>query len=234
MILALLLGCNPLPDVIAMTGTVWDEPYEGGHAVAGAAIAVLDDGYAAFDDQAADADGAFTVDLPAGVPFFLTVSAEGFVPTAFSGTAGIYDFEAPAGYPWVASEAWMDELRADFSACPTVGAEGTVGAGEVRGFVSDVAYDDLPLVLTATARAFASDGNEYAACYLDDEGASSADATETGDTGRFAIFGVPAGEVVVDVRYTDPGGTVPVELFRFVAPEQGLVPLYPALVDLGY
>lgn len=234
MMLVLLFGCNPLPDTVVMTGVVGDTPYGGGGVVGGASVEILDDAHASLDTQTADAAGAFSVDVPAGVPFFVVVSAEGHVPTGFSGTAGLYDFVAPEGYPWAASEAWLAQLRADFAACPTVGAAGAVVAGEVRGNNPGAAYTDMILVPSATARVFGADQAEYVACYLDDDGVSVADAIETGDTGRFAIFGVPAGPIVVDVRYTDPGGNVPVQLFQFHAPEAGFVPLYPALVNLLY
>jgi hypothetical protein len=233
-LLALFAACNPLPDTIALTGVVGDTPYGGGGVVGGATVSVLDDAYAAVDSQDADSDGAFSVALPAGVLFYLTVEAEGYAPTAFSGVAGLYDSAAPEGYPWVASDAWMAELREEFAACPTVADAGTVVAGEVRGYISGVAYTDLGLIPTGTARVLTEDNVEYAACYLDDTGVSTADGTVTGATGRFAIFGVPAGPILVEVRYTDPGGVVPVEVFQFVAPDTGLVPLYPALVQLQY
>jgi len=231
---ALLAGCNPLPETIALSGVVGDTPYGGGGVVGGAIVSVLDDAYAPVDSQEADGDGFFSVALPAGVPFYLTVEADGYVPTGFSGVAGLYDAAAPEGYPWVASDAWMAQLREDFAACPTAGDAGTAVAGEVRGYVEGAAYTEMGLIPTGTARVLTEDNAEYVACYLDDEGVSSADATVTGATGRFAIFGVPPGPMLVEVRYTDPGGDVPVEVFQFVAPASGLVPLYPALVQLLY
>lgn len=231
MTLLLLLACNPLPETVTMTGTVGDTPYGGGGVVGGATVDIADDAQATIDNVTADDAGAFSVNVPAGVPFFVTVTADGHVPTAFSGTAGVFDFAAPEGYPWVASEAWLAELKADFVNCPTVGAAGAVVAGEVLGNIPNTNYEDLPIVPTGSARAFGEGEIEYAACYLDDEGVSVADATQVGDTGRFAIFGVPPGPVVIDVRYVDPNDDEPVQLFRFVAPEDGFVPIYPALVE---
>ncbi|MDP2305423.1 MAG: hypothetical protein Q8P18_05305 [Pseudomonadota bacterium] len=229
--LLLLSACDPLPTTVTMSGTVGDTPYGGGGVVAGATIDIVDDALASIDSQTADDAGAFSVSVPAGVPFFVTVAAEGYVPTAFSGTAGINDFEAPDGYPWVASDAWFAALRAEFAACPTVNATGAVVAGEVRGNIPGTPYTDLPLVATGSVRAFGEGEIEYPACYLDDAGVSVADAAQVGDTGRFVIFGVPPGPIVVDVRYVDPAGDEPVQLFRFVAPEDGFVPIYPALVE---
>jgi hypothetical protein len=233
----LLSACATAPEFVAMSGAVSDAPYDEGSPVGGAALevtALVDEALTVIDDQTGGDDGTFAVSVPAGEAFFLEVSADGFVPTAFSGVAGIQDFAAPEGYPWMVSVAGLDTLRADFAACPTVAAEGAVVAGEVRVNTAETAYASMPLVSTGTVRVFDGDSNEYAACYLDDAGDSSADATETGATGRFAVFGVPTGGIVVDVRYTDPGGTVPVELYQFLAPEGGVVPLYPALVEALY
>jgi hypothetical protein len=220
------LACNPLPETVAMSGVVWDAPYLEGAPVAGAALQVFDEYGEVWGEAESTADGAFQVDVPAGVPFFTTVSGDGRVPTAFSGTAGISDFIAPEGFPWVADAAWMDALRVDFAACPTVNELGAVVAGQVA---LDGSYE---VILTASARVYAADGSELAACYLDDDGESTADATVTGATGRFAVFGVPPGEIVVDVRYDVGLSEQPVKLFWFFAPEGGLVPMYPTLMDL--
>lgn len=223
----LLLGCNPLPESVSMAGTVWNAPYGEGARVAGATVDVLDETQNLVSTVVSAEDGSFAADVPAGVPFFVTVSAEGHVPTAFSGTAGISDFTAPEGYPWVAPDAWIAALREEFAACPTVGADGGVVAGEVVGNV-----EGYPTIQTASARLYGPGDVELTACYLDDQGESSADAEVTGKTGRFAIFGVPAGEIVVDVRYSLGTGEDPVELYRFLAPEGGLVPVYPAILDV--
>ncbi len=230
--MGLLLGCTALPETIAMSGTVWDAPYGEGDIVGGAALDVFDSALEPVDSQTSDSDGHFTVSLPTGVPFYLAVAADAHVVTAFSGTAGISDLVAPDGYPWVAPTSWIDSLKATFAGCPGVEGDGVIVAGEVRAWLSGFAYAEMPLVLTGAARVYAADETEYATCYLDDDGVYSPDATETGATGRFAIFGVSAGEIIVDVRYTDPSGTIPVELFQFLAPEDGVVPLYPALVEV--
>lgn len=222
-----LLACASLPDTITMTGTVWDAPYGEGSTVAGATVTVTDEALTVIDEQTSGADGVFTALVPAGVPFFVTVSAEEHLPTAFSGTAGISDFTAPAGYPWVAPTAFAGDVRAAFAACPTVAAPGAIVAGEI---VADV--NGYPPITTASAKLYGPDDTELDACYLDDEGASSADATQTGATGRFAIFGVPPGEIVVDIRYATGSGQDPVELYRFFAPEDGFVPVYPAILGV--
>jgi hypothetical protein len=234
MMFVLLAGCAPLPDTVVMSGAVSDAPYGEGAVVGGAALEVLDASFETIGTATADDAGAFSVDVPAGVPFFLEVSGDGYVPTSFSGTAGVYDFAAPTGYPWVASEAWLEAIRTDFVGCPTVDDAGVVFTGEVRVDTTGYAYTDMPIESTGTARAVLADDTVYDACYLDDDGVYSADATTVGAKGRFAIFGVPAGPVILDLEYTNPGGDVPVELFQFIGADDGVVPLYPALVELTY
>lgn len=224
----LFVACTSLPTSVTMKATVWDAPYGEGAVVPGARVAVGDAEGALWDAVTAGDNGAFEVEVPAGVAFFVTVEAEGHVPTAFSGTAGIADFAAPEGYPWVAPEAWIAALREDFAACPTVGDAGAIVTGEIVANAPN-----YPILTTGSARVFTPDGGELTACYLDDDGVSVAEGTQVGETGRYAIFGVPAGEIVVDVRYADGSGQDPVELYRFVAPDGGLVPLLPTLLDVG-
>ena len=223
----LFFACAESTERVTMTASVWDAPYGAGSVVPGAGVRVADETDTVWDEVTAGDDGAFTADVPAGVPFFVTVTADGHVPTAFSGTAGLSDFTAPDGYPWVAPDAWIEELRAEFSSCPAVGDAGGVVVGEI---VADAA--GYPILATGSARLYGPDDAELSACYLDDDGVSVADATEAGSTGRFAIFGVPAGEIVVDVRYDSGTDEDPVQLFRFFAPKDGVVPVLPAILPL--
>lgn len=223
----LLVACTGTTETVTMTAAVWDAPYGEGDVVPGATVVVTDEAQAVWDEVTAGDDGAFTAEVPAGVPFFVEATADGHVATAFSGTAGISDFTAPTGYPWVAPTAWVDALRAEFAACPTAADPGAIVAGEI---VADAAQ--YPVLPTGSARVLGPDDLELTACYLDEEGASLADGTEVGTTGRFAIFGVPAGEILVDVRYDTGTDEDPVQLFRFFAPEDGLVPLYPAILPV--
>jgi hypothetical protein len=227
MTLLLLAACADPAATVTMTAAVWNAPYGEGEVVPGATVIVTDEARTVWDEVRAGDDGAFTAEVPAGVPFFVETRADGHVPTAFSGTAGLSDFTAPSGYPWVAPTGWVDALRAEFAACPAAAESGAIVAGEI---VADAAQ--YPVLPTGSARVLAPDDVEYAACYLDDEGAPLADGTEVGATGRFAIFGVPEGEILVDVRYDTGTDEDPVQLFRFFAPAEGLVPVYPAILPV--
>lgn len=230
-----LLACVNDLGTVEMSGVVHDAPDAQGNLVEGATLSVVDSELAQVDEAVTAADGSFSVGTPAGQPFFLTLAGDGFVSTSFSGTAGIGDFTAGDGYPWIVPPTWVDELRAEFSACPSVAAEGAVVAGDVRLYIQGIeSLQTLPQVDTARVTVYPAEGDaSYAACYLDDDGASVADGEDTGRDGKFAVFGVPAGGVVVEIVFEDGDGMYPSVLYSFVVADGGFVPLYPALVYEG-
>ena len=123
-------------------------------------------------------------------------------------------------------------LFRSFSSCTTYAETGPFVSGQMVGAISS---GDLVIVDTGAVTVVdEANAVEYPACYLDDDGESLADGTETGETGLFAVFGVPSGAIVADVRYTDPGGEEAVEFYQYVMPEDGYVPMYPALISLLY
>lgn len=224
----LLLACTT-PTEITMSGSVWTST-DGDATIPGATVRILDEEAATFDEVVADDAGTFSITVPAGQIFYALVSADGYVETGFSGLAGIDDFVAPDGYPWAPTEAWADEERAAFSACATWSETGPFVSGQVLG---SIGAGDLVIVETGTVTVIDEvNAVEYPACYLDDDGESLEKGTETGETGLFAVFGVPDGPIVADVRYTDPGGEQAVEFYQYVMPEAGYVPMYPALISL--
>jgi hypothetical protein len=123
----------------------------------------------------------------------------------------------------------LDAVRATFDGCDGAAGPGGVIEGEARLYIPGNDADTLPLVTTATVTVFDATGNEHAACYLDDDGTFDAGATVTGETGRFAVFGLDEGPVVVDIVY-DTGETEPeVAYWRWVS-DGGVVPMHPAWV----
>jgi hypothetical protein len=223
----ILLGCDLTPSAVTMSGIAWDAPNGEGSPLGGATLDIQDIAYAVVDSVVTESDGSFLAEVPAGEPFFATLSAEGAVPTNFSGAAGLTDFGAPEGFPWVATDAFMADIRTEFAGCPGVDEAGSVIWGEI--VVDGIGY---PVMSLGEARLQAADGTEVTACYLDEEGVYDPEATAVGTLGRFAIFGVPAGEIVMDIRYTDMYGEQPVEFYRFLSPTDGLVPMYPALIAI--
>ncbi len=230
MILILLMACEPLPTTVALSGTVLDAPDGEGSPVAGASVVTFDDALETVGEAVTDAAGAFEVDVPAGYAFFLHVDADARVPTAFSGTAGLTDFGAGDGYPWSADQAWVDAQRADFAGCGTAGDAGAIVAGEARVPLAGGA--STPLVPDVTVEAIGADGVTRVACYLPVDDAGTA-GVETGESGRFAVFGLPAGPALVSLNWTLDSGAYTITDYRFVLPEGGVVPLFPAYVYDG-
>jgi hypothetical protein len=228
--MAFFLACASEVATITLSGTVTDAPEAVGAAVAGATVAVFDETLAPFGETVSGTDGAFALDIPALATFYVQVDGEGRVPTAFSGTAGLGDLDAGQGYPWVADADFVEEQRAAHGACGTAGGGGAVVLGVTRVYLPSTALGELPIAATADVAVLGSDAQRILACSLDDAGVSAPDATTTGATGRFAVFGVPAGPAIVGVSWVDPGGDRVTHEFQFLVPADGLVPLYPALV----
>lgn len=228
----MLWACAGTPaTIVTMTGVLGDAPKSAGAPVAGATVDVLDEAYAPFATATTADDGSFQVDVPAGYGFYVLASGEGFLSTAFSGRAGIEDFPAADGLPWIAPEAFADAVRTEFSACTTAAAEGSIVTGEARQYLGDVAdLNQLPLASSATVTVTGSDGTALQTCYLDDAGVSTADGAVTGTTGRFAVFGAPEGPMVVETRWILDNSDDPACLFQYAVPADGVVPMYPALV----
>lgn len=233
MIFTWLIACSSLPDVVTLSGVVHDEPEARGALVAGVALTVVDSDEVVVGEAVSGGDGAFIIDTPAGQPFYLGLVAEDHVSTYFSGTAGVTDFTAGDGYPWIATPEWLDTVRADFAACPTVGTPGGVVAGDVRMTIDGVNdFQALPPVDNAVVTVYTPDGTvSLTTCYHDDDGVSVAGAVDTGRDGAFAVFGVPAGAVAVEVVFQQSETIFPSVIYTFVVGESGFVPLYPALVS---
>jgi hypothetical protein len=229
----LLLACTVDDTVqIAVSGRLFDGPEADALVVAGATVAALDANGEEVDRATSSSLGEFSVQVPGWDTFHLHLGAEGFATTAFSGNAGGVDVTADDGVLWLRSEDELAALRATHAACPSAQDEGGVVEGLMRLYIPDQEDPDtLPVVTTGHVSAWTADGVEYPACYLDDEGASSADADETGETGRFAVFGVPSGPISVSLSYAQYGvETDPGWYFVWMGEDQ-VAPLYPALVE---
>ncbi len=229
-VMALLSACTDVVPTVTLSGTVSDAPEAVGAPVAGATVSVFDETLAPFGETTSASDGAFALEVPQLATFYVQVDGEGRVPTAFSGTAGMGDFDAGEGYPWVADPDFVAGERAAHADCATSGGDGALVVGVARVYLPSTALGELPIATTADIAVLGSDAQRYPACYLDDEGSSSAEATGTGATGRFAVFGVPEGPAIVGVSWVDPAGARTSHEFQFLVPAGGVVPLYPALV----
>ncbi|MCK6505546.1 hypothetical protein L6R53_19475 [Myxococcota bacterium] len=227
----LLAGCWSIPLEVQLTGTLLEA--RDGQGLAGADIAIHD----ALDVPGATGTtgegGAFEITVPASQSFFVTFTDEagGHLPTSFTGLAGSSDVEAEEGTLFLRSVDELALLRAEFAACPQVATEGPVVEGEVRLWLDVEEVDELPTVPDATVVVHDADDNQFAACYLDDKGASLPDGTRTGATGRFAVFGVPEGPLSVAVTWAFAEGVDLTSWYIVRAAPGGVVPMYPAWVE---
>lgn len=230
--LALLLtACWTIPTEVALTGTLLDQ--RDGTGLPDATIEIHDAEGEPYGEGTTGADGAFTVTVPASQAFFTTFhdEANGRVPTSFTGIAGSSDVVAEDGLLFMRSQEDLDDLQLEFANCATLSAEGSVVEGEVRLYFSVDETDELPTVQDVMVTAWDLDDQAWPACYLDEKGLSSAEATTTASNGRFAIFGAPAGPLAISVIWELAEGLEATNWYLVRAPEGGVVPMYPAWVE---
>lgn len=233
LLLSLLLplwGCSSAAETVTMAGTVFDAPKGDGAPVADITVTTTDLELQEIGTTVSDQDGVFYVDVPAGEDFFVTVSGDGYLPTSFSGVAGVTDFVAGTDIPWIATESWVTARRDTFNNCPSAADAGTVVTGETRTYIAEMSLQEMPIAREVRVAVIGSDGEEYPTCYLDDDGVSLEDGSSTGGTGEFAVFGVPAGPLLVGLYYTQDNGLEQELLYRFLVEENSLVPIFPAVV----
>lgn len=232
MILA-LLACDGAPvATVTFSGIVEDAPYHGGEAFPGATLEARNRDGEVVGTGESDEAGAFSLPVDAGTSFFLAVSADGRVPTAFSGYAGLADFSSEVGLPWIASPEWLTEATTPYADCPSAGEAGGVVLGETRVSVGSVgSYDDLPVFEGVEVEVLDSEGGTHTGCYADDDGVYDASAGGTGGTGAFVVFGVPAGAINVTFTAVRSNGESGTDVFEYILPDGGLVPIQPALLE---
>jgi hypothetical protein len=233
-VIAFLFACTPEPSEVEVRTTIGadrDEDPEG--VVPGAKIDIYDAGTQSFGHATAGDDGKVTLHLPFGGASFVVLHADGYLPTSYS-LGPFYDDGAILDRNlWLRSNGSQAALEKEFaSGCSSAGTDGGVSLeGEVRLYIEgQTDLETLPLVTTASVTAYDTEGSPQPACYLDDEGKPSADAATTGETGRFAIFGVEAGTITLEVTYVFVTGDEPTNFYFAVAEDGGAVPYYPALV----
>ena len=230
----LLLACTKDASQVAVRTTIGsDRDEDPTGVVAGAEVDVYAASTEAFSHATADDDGAITLELPFGSASFLVVHGDGHAPTSFSLGRFYEDSSLPDATIWLRSESAVAALEDEFGpSCPNMAnTEGVLLEGEVRLFLDGQDLETLPLVTTASVTAFDQDGVTYLGCYLDDAGKPSTDATQTGQTGRFAVFGAEAGTLFVEVTYEFVDGVQEPPIGYYVVAEAGgVAPFYPALV----
>ncbi|MBN1336146.1 MAG: hypothetical protein JXB39_09310 [Deltaproteobacteria bacterium] len=243
--LACLAACDTFPDTVLLSGSVYDAPYDEGKAVAGIAVTTRDGGLDVFSETVTDASGAFQVEVASQQHLYVALSGDGQAPTLFAGQTGAYDMTVARGALFVRPETWAADLAARFGACASQalaakGAGTGLIEGEVRLYMAGVSAPDSIVAERAWVTARQGDGTAWEACYLDDEGAPDPDARYTGSQGRFAVFGVPAGPILLLVSYGDRDaadnddtgeGVWYSWVYEVLMEDNGVAPFYPAWVE---
>ena len=104
--------------------------------------------------------------------------------------------------------------------------------GIAKLYISGTPTSDLPTLTTATASAEQNETVTYEGCYLpsvDDESGETIESTMTGDSGQYAIFGIPEGLTKLTIEL-DVDGEVEEYPYWVYVPTNGVVPLRPTLV----
>jgi hypothetical protein len=227
-----ILACRGPLTTVELRGRVLEGPAEDAPIVGGADVQVRDSSGADYAAATAEGDGTFAVDIPATAQFRLELRAAGHLPTAFTGYSLAGDVEAPDGTLFARPVDFLDGLRATFGNCPKAAEPGAVIEGELRLFLPvGEDTDELPLVNTGTVAVVDADGASHTPCYLDNQGISLAEGAVTGDTGRFAFFGLPPGLATFTSAYTLNDISYDGEPYDLLLPAEGIAPLYPAWVD---
>ena len=236
-LILLLSGCAEWPDSVGLFGVVTDAPYDEGEVLEGMTVTTLDQTLNVVSEATTGADGSFYADVASAQSLFVEVSGEGYLTTHFGGSVGVVDMEVGSGVFFTLLEEDLGLLVDDFGDCVSDDDTTATIVGEARLYLMGIAASDLPEDPNVSVSAYDPDGNNFPACYLDEDGVYDADAEFTGDTGRFGIFGAPAGPLTIemvswiqDTSESDPEPYGVYYYFRDVS-EGGVAPLYPALTE---
>ena len=232
----LMLGLGsiePLIEEVTLSGTLTESDDSTSAPISDGTITTFTLWEEETDCTTTNGSGEFSLRAPASSSFYVQASAPGRFSTTFTGWSGIEDLETEPGVLWVRDADELDAIRADFDGCAGADAEGGIIEGEVRVYLPvEAEVEELPLVTTASVSAIDSSDETITACYLDDDGLSDPTAEITGETGRFALFGIAPGTVWLTVTYTVTEGMEEESEYPLYMPFNGTAPMYPVLVDL--
>jgi len=223
-----LLACNNIPDVVTVTGEVYDSPADDSQTVAGVEVTFFDGAMEVVDQFVTSDSGAFSAIGRSGSPLYVSMKAEGFMATAISGSLGFEDYDVPDGDLWLRSNEDHSVVVEEFDGCENMSDGDGAVEGEILMAVPGEGGSYKAWVETAWVTAVTADGVEHRACYLDDDGVFDPEATMTGQTGRFAVWGV-SGPVMLMVGYSISDQPYWSGNFYIYVPEDGVAPLYDAL-----
>jgi len=234
MLFMLIFGCNvSLIEEVWLSGTLTEIDDSSAAPVEGGSVETFYIWDEDFDCAAADEAGQFAVRAPASSSFFVQTDGKGRVPSSFTGWSGIEDIKLDPGVLWARGAEDLEAIREEFIGCEGYDQEGAIVEGRVRVYLPvDEPVDALPIVTTASIYVMDEDGNTTDACYLDVDGNSDPEATLTGETGRFAVFGLEAGLAWVNITYSVDDDFEEDWDYPILLAENGTAPMYPVLVEL--
>jgi hypothetical protein len=236
-LLLLFSGCTEWPESVGLFGVVTDAPYDEGEALEGLTVTTMDETLTVYSEATTGSDGSFYADIAAAQSLFVEVAGEGYVTTHFGGASGIVDLDVGAGVFFTVLEDDRGLLVDDFEDCVSDDETSATIVGEARLYLMGIAAGNLPEDPNVTVSAYDPDGNNFPACYLDEDGVYDAEADFTGDTGRFGIFGAPAGPLTVEmvswIQDSAESEPEPYGVYYYLrdVSEGGIAPLYPALTE---
>lgn len=223
----MLFACQGLPEFVTISGTVF-ESSAAEEPVAGVSLEVFDVAMESVDSVDADGEGAFSAQARMGSYFFLSMSADGYVPTGVAGSVGPQDFAIPDGALWMRTEEEHEEALVGFEGCEGLDSGGVIDGEVIMALPGEDDSLQKMFVSTGWARAILEDGTEVSACYLDDDGVYDPEAVYTGGTGQFVIPNV-SGKIVLAVGYDLGESTMFEGLFTVYVPENGVTSLFDVL-----
>lgn len=234
MILLLSMGCTGEAQIVQIMGVITNGR-DGTEGASGVEVMALNPSYEETGTATTDGRGWMAVDAVAGAPVFLTLQAEGIATVGFSGTVGTTDLEFEDGLIWVRTVEAQETLDGEFGGCEHATDGAALVEGEMRHSLAGYEMDDggeWPIAHEGYVAVVDGDGGVWEACYLNDDGFLDAEATLTGATGRFAVYGDFSGPIRLVAGYELGGEPYWETEYLIHVPEGGVAPLYPVYVAL--
>ena len=225
LLFSLAMGCLPTMSA-SITATITDNNQE---IVPNPTIEIRAWDGSLLEELNGDETGSFQVNLPPYQEFFVIASSEDHPPTSFTGYSGEGEYAVPNGTLWLRT---FEENYTAWSQHVDQVAETGFIEGEAKLYISGTPVSDLPTLTTATASAEQNETMTYDGCYLptvDEESGEMVESTMTGDSGQYAIFGIPEGLTKLTVELDVDGELYEYPYWVYV-PADGVVPLRPTLV----
>ncbi len=228
-----LLGAACSSDqTITIRGYVGYSPL-GGYISEGT-VAIRDADGLSFDKADLSMDG-FKVKAPVQQRIYAEIEAPDAAMASFTGATGTENMTLTDNELFSFPVSQLNELREEFAGCAGVDSDGGVVLGiTVFDGINESDTGDPAKVTNATAMVTTADGTEFRACYRDAEGtAYDPEADATGNSGFFAIFGVPSGLQTLTVTYQPAPGESALTYADLYVPTgpDAVIPRYPQWIE---